>query len=55
MTVTTSSNREIGQDTSRAKKAARNGPVFIIDSGRPAHVPADNAGLSHHRRTTDAD
>jgi PHD/YefM family antitoxin component YafN of YafNO toxin-antitoxin module len=38
MTVTTLSSREFNQDTSRAKKAARNGPVFIADRGRPAHV-----------------
>ena len=38
MTVTTLSSREFNQDTSRAKKAARNGPVFITDRGRPAHV-----------------
>jgi PHD/YefM family antitoxin component YafN of YafNO toxin-antitoxin module len=38
MTVTTLSSREFNQDTSRAKKAAQNGPVFITDRGRPAHV-----------------
>ena len=38
MTVTTLSSREFNQDTSRAKKAALNGPVFITDRGRPAHV-----------------
>jgi prevent-host-death family protein len=37
-TVTTFSSREFNQDTSRAKKAARKGPVFITDRGRPAHV-----------------
>jgi len=36
MTVTTS--REFDQDTGRAKEAARKGPVFIIDHGRPSHV-----------------
>lgn len=35
---TTLSSREFNQDTSRAKKAARNGPVFITDRGRPSHV-----------------
>ena len=35
---TTISSREFNQDTSRAKKAASNGPVFITDRGRPAHV-----------------
>ncbi|MBW6495324.1 MAG: type II toxin-antitoxin system Phd/YefM family antitoxin [Burkholderiaceae bacterium] len=38
MTMTTLSSREFNQDTSRAKKAARDGPVFITDRGRPAHV-----------------
>jgi prevent-host-death family protein len=38
MTITTLSSREFNQDTSGAKKAARNGPVFITDRGRPAHV-----------------
>lgn len=37
-TITTLSSREFNQDTSRAKKAARKGPVFITDRGRPAHV-----------------
>lgn len=38
MTVTTLSSRQFNQDTSGAKKAARNGPVFITDRGKPAHV-----------------
>lgn len=38
MTVTTVSSREFNQDTGRAKIAARSGPVFITDRGRPAHV-----------------
>lgn len=32
------SSREFNQDTSGAKRAANNGPVFITDRGRPAHV-----------------
>jgi len=36
--ITTLSSREFNQDTSRAKRAARKGPVFITDRGRPAHV-----------------
>ena len=36
--ITTLSSREFNQDASRAKKAAKNGPVFITDRGRPAHV-----------------
>lgn len=35
---TTLSSREFNRDTSRAKKAASEGPVFITDRGRPAHV-----------------
>jgi len=38
MAITTLSSREFNQDTSRAKQAARKGPVFITDRGRPAHV-----------------
>jgi prevent-host-death family protein len=36
--ITTLSSREFNQDTGRAKRAARKGPVFITDRGRPAHV-----------------
>ena len=38
MAITTVSSRDFNQDTSRAKKAAADGPVFITDRGRPAHV-----------------
>ena len=38
MTITTLSSREFNQDASRAKKAANDGPVFITDRGKPAHV-----------------
>jgi prevent-host-death family protein len=38
MAITTLSSREFNQDTSRAKKAAAEGPVFITDRGKPAHV-----------------
>lgn len=38
MSVTTVSSREFNQDASGAKRAAQNGPVFITDRGRPAHV-----------------
>lgn len=38
MTITTLSSREFNQDSSRAKKAAERGPVFITDRGTPAHV-----------------
>ena len=38
MSITKLSSREFNQDTSRAKRAARRGPVFITDRGRPSHV-----------------
>lgn len=38
MGATTLSSRELNQDIGRAKKAARHGPVFITDRGKPAHV-----------------
>lgn len=38
MTITTLSSREFNHDTGRAKRAAREGPVFITDRGRPALV-----------------
>ena len=36
--ITNLSSREFNQDSSKAKKATRNGPVFITDRGRAAHV-----------------
>lgn len=36
MTIMTS--REFNQDAGRAKRAALEGPVFITDRGKPAHV-----------------
>ena len=38
MPVTTMTSREFNQDAGRAKRAAKSGPVFITDRGRPAHV-----------------
>ncbi len=38
MTISTFSSREFNQDISRAKRAASDGPVFITDRGKPAHV-----------------
>ncbi len=38
MTITSISSREFNQGASEAKRAANNGPVFITDRGRPAHV-----------------
>ena len=50
MTITTLSSREFNQDTSRAKKAASVGPVFITDRGRPAHVLLS---IEEYQRITD--
>ena len=38
LTFTTLTSREFNRDTSSAKTAAANGPVFITDRGRPTHV-----------------
>ncbi|HIH2652350.1 prevent-host-death protein [Burkholderia cenocepacia] len=38
MTITTLSSRELNQDVTKAKKATKDGLVFITDRGRPAHV-----------------
>jgi prevent-host-death family protein len=38
MSIKTITSREFNQDVSRAKKAAQDGPVFITDCGKPAHV-----------------
>lgn len=38
MAYRTFTSREFNQDSSGAKKAALEGPVFITDRGRPAHV-----------------
>ena len=32
------SSREFNQDTARAKRAAKNGPVIITDRGKATHV-----------------
>ena len=63
MTITTLSSRELNQDVSRAKKAAKNGPVFITDRGKPAHVllsieeyqRLDKTASQHCRFAGDAD
>ncbi len=36
--ATRMSSREFNQDTSRAKRAAERGPVYITDRGRLTHV-----------------
>ena len=38
LTITTVTSRGLNQDVARAKKAAKSGPVFITDRGKPAHV-----------------
>ena len=38
MAITTMTSREFNQDASKAKRAASDGPVFISDRGRTAHV-----------------
>lgn len=38
MAITKMSSRQFNQDTSKAKRAAKRGPVFITDRGRPSHV-----------------
>ena len=47
--ITTLSSREFNQDTSGAKKAAVEGPVFITDRGTPAHVLLS---IAEYRRIT---
>jgi hypothetical protein len=37
-TITTISSREFNHDPGQAKRAAKNGPVFITDRGRQTHV-----------------
>jgi prevent-host-death family protein len=55
--ITTLSSREFNQDTSRAKKAARKGPVFITNRGKPAHVllSIDEYEQITHKRENIAD
>ncbi len=38
MSITTLTSREFDQDTSRARKAAEDGPVFITDHDEPTQV-----------------
>ena len=51
MNITTISSRQFNQDASGAKKAARQGPVFITDRGQPAHVLLS---IEEYRRLTGA-
>jgi prevent-host-death family protein len=38
MPITTLSSREFNQDSGKAKRASRKGPVIITDRGKPSHV-----------------
>lgn len=49
MIVRTLSSREFNQDTAGAKKAAKRGPVFVTDRGRPAYVLMS---IEEYRRVT---
>ena len=46
----TISSREFNQSTGAAKSAARNGPVYITDRGRPSHVLLS---YEHYREMAD--
>jgi prevent-host-death family protein len=53
-TVTILTSRELNQDIGRAKREASQGPVFITDRGKPAHVLLsieDYRRLTGKRRT----
>ncbi len=47
MTVTTVTSREFDRNAACAKRAAKAGPVFITDGGRPAYVLF---GIEDYRR-----
>ena len=47
MTATTVTGRKLDRDAARAKRAAKAGPVFITDRGRPAYVLL---GIEDYRR-----
>jgi prevent-host-death family protein len=49
MTITTLSSREFNQDVGAVKKAAKLGPVFITDRGKPSHVLLS---IEEYRRVT---
>ena len=51
MPITTVTSRELNQDFARAKRAAKSGPVFITDRGKPAHVLLS---IEDYRRLTGA-
>lgn len=47
--ITFLTSREFNQDTARAKRVAEDGPVYITDRGRPAHVLLS---IAEYRRLT---
>ena len=48
--TTTLTSREFNQDAGGAKRAAEEGPVYITDRGRPAHVLLS---IDEYRRLTE--
>jgi PHD/YefM family antitoxin component YafN of YafNO toxin-antitoxin module len=50
MTITTISSWAFNRHTSRAKKAASEGPLFITRRGKPAHVLLN---IQEYQRITD--
>ncbi|WP_233862032.1 type II toxin-antitoxin system Phd/YefM family antitoxin [Paraburkholderia adhaesiva] len=53
MAITTLSSREFNQDVSKAKRATKDGPVFITDRGKPTHVllsVEEYRKITHQRR-----
>ena len=50
--MTTMTSREFNRDVGKAKREARQGPVFITDRGRPAHVLLT---VDEYQRITDGD
>ncbi|MDE0230975.1 MAG: type II toxin-antitoxin system Phd/YefM family antitoxin [bacterium] len=46
----TITSREFNQSTGAAKRAARNGPVYITNRGRPSHVLLS---YEHYREMTE--
>ncbi len=50
--MTTMTSTEFRRDVGKAKREARNSPVFITDRGRPAYVLLT---VDEYRRVTDGD
>ena len=51
MTITTLSSREFNQNSTRAKQAAKQGPVIITDRGEASHVLLS---IEDYRKLTDS-